>query len=89
MSMTKSKITKQKYPTAVGQKPSYLQGQHQTDDSEVHVTSAPEDDHKCSDSSMPSFSPVTSPGHRLVDSSSDDSPNTQSAIIVKRVYETP
>ena len=59
------------------------------DDSETHAAPTPEDDHECSDSSMPPFSPVTSPGHRSVDSSSDDSLDTQSAITVERVYETP
>ena len=70
-------------------KPSYLQGQPQAYDSEMHVALAPEDDHKCSDSSKALFSPLTSPGHSLVDSSSDDSRDTQSAITVERVYETP
>ena len=87
MSMAKSKTTKCKYPFAhIGQKPSYLQ--FQTDNSEAQTIPIP-GEYNCSDSSMPLFSPLTSPWHRLVDSSADESPDTQSTVTVERVYETP
>ena len=88
MSMAKSKTTKHKYPVAcIGQKPSYLQ--FQTDNSEAQMIPTPGEDDICSDSSMPLFSPLTSPGHRLMDSSTDKSLDTQSTVTVERVYETP
>ena len=88
MSMAKSKTTKHKYPIAhIGQKPSYLQ--FQADNSEAQVIPTPGEDDNCSDSSMPPFSPLTSPGHRLVDSSAGESLDTQSAVMVERVYKTP
>ena len=88
MSMAKSNTTKHKYPTAhIGQKPSYLQ--FQTDNSEAQMIPTPGEDDNCSDSSMPPFSPLTSPGHQLVDNSADESPDTQSRVTVERVYKTP
>ena len=38
---------------------------------------------------MPPFSPLTSPGHRLVASSADELPDTQSTVMVERTYKTP
>ena len=37
---------------------------------------------------MPPFSPLSSPGHKLVESSVDESPDNQSTVTVERVYET-
>ena len=88
MSMAKSKTTKHKYPIAhVGQKPLYLQ--FQADSSEAQTIPTPGEDDNSSDSSLPLFSPLPSPGHRLVDSSADKSPDTQSTVTVGRIYETP
>ena len=85
MSMAKSKTTKHKYPIAhAGQKPSYLQ--FQAGNSATQITPTP-GDNSC-DSSMPPFSPLTSPGHKLVESSADELPDNQSMVTVERVYET-
>ena len=86
--MAKSKTTKCKYAIAhIGQKPFYLQ--FQADNSEAQTIPTPGEDDNCSDSSMPPFSPLTSSGHRLMDSSADKSLDTQSTVTVERVYETP
>ena len=37
---------------------------------------------------MPPFSLLTSPGHKLVESSADESPDNQATVTVERVYET-
>ena len=37
---------------------------------------------------MPPFSPLTSPGHKPVESSADESPDNQATVTVERVYET-
>ena len=88
MSMAKSKTTKSKYPVAhAGQKPSYLQ--FQADNRATQTTPTPGEENNSSESSMPPFSPLTSPGHKLVESSADEFPDNQSMITVERVYETP
>ena len=90
MSMAKSKITKWTYPTAcIGQKPSYLQGLNPTDSGGLPSVPASEDNTGDLDSSMSQFSLITSLGHCLVDSSSEDSLVDCSAITVERVFETP
>ena len=74
MSMAKSKTTKHKYPIAhAGQKPSYLQ--FQADNSATQTTPTPGEEDNSSDSSMPPFSLLTSPGHKLVESSVDELPD--------------
>ena len=38
---------------------------------------------------MPPLARLTSPGHKLVESSADELPDNQSMVTVERVYETP
>ena len=88
MSMAKSKTTKCKYPVAcAGQKPSYLQ--FQADNNTTQTTPTPGEEDNSSVSSMPPFSLLTSPGHKLVESSVDESTDNQCTVTVERVYKTP
>ena len=87
MSMAKSKTTKCKYHIVhAGQKPSYLQ--LQADINAMLVVSNLVEEGNSSNSSMPSFSLVTSPGHQLVESSVDELPDSQSTVTIERVYKT-